>query len=105
MLDGGHGHAELDAVADVAVQVAVEEAGVEGEISSEPLGQYIYWKRRSKHFRLCQVDVYRLSVQHQLASWPEQGQRKTDWFSVADAADRVLEPALGDLIRRLPEEV
>jgi 8-oxo-dGTP pyrophosphatase MutT (NUDIX family) len=90
---------------EAAAREALEEAGVEGEISSKPLGRYSYWKRKSKHFQLCQVDVYRLAVQRQLASWREQGQREARWFGVSEAADRVLEPALADLIRRLPQEI
>jgi 8-oxo-dGTP pyrophosphatase MutT (NUDIX family) len=90
---------------EAAAQEAVEEAGVEGEISRKPLGRYSYWKRKSDHFQLCQVDVFGLSVQRQLKNWRERGQREARWFDVAEAADRVLEPALADLIRRLPEEV
>jgi 8-oxo-dGTP pyrophosphatase MutT (NUDIX family) len=90
---------------EAAAQEAKEEAGVEGEISPKPLGRYSYWKRKSDHFLLCQVDVYCLAVKRQLKSWREQAQRQARWFGVAEAADRVLEPALADLIRRLPQEV
>src|SRR5690606_20329418 len=45
-----------------AAQEAVEEAGVKGEIESESLGHYDYWKRRAAHFDLCRVEVYPLKV-------------------------------------------
>lgn len=88
-----------------AAQEAEEEAGVKGEIKNKPLGSYDYWKRRAAHFDLCQVNVYPLEVSKQLKSWREKGQRQAQWFGVEDAAHQVLEPALADLIRSLPEHV
>lgn len=88
-----------------AAQEAVEEAGVRGEIQDKPLGHYDYWKRRAKHFDLCRVDVYPLEVSKQLASWREKDQREARWFDVEEAAHQVLEPALAELIRSLPEHV
>jgi 8-oxo-dGTP pyrophosphatase MutT (NUDIX family) len=90
---------------DAAAQEALEEAGVEGKVARHPLGQYTYWKRKSDHFALYKVDVYGLKVRRQLDTWPEQGQRDLQWVDVALAPDRILEPALADLIRRLPEEL
>jgi 8-oxo-dGTP pyrophosphatase MutT (NUDIX family) len=88
-----------------AKQEAVEEAGVKGEIRDEPLGHYDYWKRRAAHFDLCRVAVYPLAVSKQLKSWREKGQRDLRWFGVEEAARLVLEPALANLIRSLPEHV
>jgi 8-oxo-dGTP pyrophosphatase MutT (NUDIX family) len=88
-----------------AAQEAVEEAGVKGEIAHKPLGHYSYWKRRSDHFVLYKVEVFGLEVQEQLATWPEKSQRNAQWFDAATAADRVLEPALSDLIRELPDQL
>ncbi len=88
-----------------AAQEAVEEAGVKGEIKQKPLGHYDYWKRRASHFDLCRVDVYPLEVSKQLSSWREKGQRDARWFEVEEAAHQVLEPALAELIRSLPEHV
>ncbi|MBZ6078641.1 NUDIX hydrolase [Microvirga puerhi] len=85
-----------------AAQEAAEEAGVKGEIRQTPIGHYEYWKRRTEHFDLCRVDVYPLAVSKQLKSWREKGQREAQWFDVEDAAYRVLEPALAELIRGLP---
>ncbi|MGO4704856.1 NUDIX hydrolase [Microvirga sp. 2MCAF38] len=81
---------------------AAEEAGVKGAIKHKPLGYYEYWKRRTEHFDLCRVDVYPLEVSKQLKTWREKGQREQQWFDVEEAAHHVLEPALAELIRRLP---
>ena len=88
-----------------AAQEAEEEAGVKGEIKSEPLGSYDYWKRRAAHFDLCRVNVYPLAVSKQLKSFREKGQRKAQWFAVEEAAHQVLEPALAEIIRNLPQHV
>jgi len=90
---------------EAAAQEALEEAGVEGKVARTPLGRYTYWKRKSDHFALYEVDVYSLKVSRQLTDWPERNQRDQQWFDVRLASDRVLEPALAQLIRRLPEEL
>jgi 8-oxo-dGTP pyrophosphatase MutT (NUDIX family) len=90
---------------EAAAQEALEEAGVEGKVARTPLGRYTYWKRKSDHFALYEVDVYSLEVSRQLADWPERDQRDQQWFDIRLAPDRVLEPALAQLIRRLPEEL
>jgi 8-oxo-dGTP pyrophosphatase MutT (NUDIX family) len=90
---------------EAAAQEAREEAGVEGSIARKPLGHYTYWKRKADHFALYKVEVFGLEVERQLQSWPEQGQRRQQWFDPVIASDRVLEPALADLILRLPDEI
>jgi 8-oxo-dGTP pyrophosphatase MutT (NUDIX family) len=90
---------------EAAAQEALEEAGVEGKVARTPLGHYTYWKRKSDYFALYNVDVYSLKVRRQLANWPERGQRDQQWFELGLASDRVLEPALAELILRLPEEL
>lgn len=88
-----------------AATEAEEEAGVKGHVQSKPLGHYIYWKRRDSFFDLCRVDVYPLKVSKQLKGWKEKKQRASRWFDVHEAARQVLEPALADLIRILPESL
>jgi 8-oxo-dGTP pyrophosphatase MutT (NUDIX family) len=84
-----------------AAKEAEEEAGVVGRILKEPIGSYSYWKRRAAHFELCQVKVYLLQVDGQLPTWREKDQRQLQWFSLREAADRVEEPGLGELIAGL----
>ncbi len=87
---------------EAASKEAREEAGVVGTVGREPVGVYLYWKRRVAHFDLCRVSVYLLAVERQLKKWREKGQRESAWFSVDQAANLVDEPGLSDLIRRLP---
>ena len=88
-----------------AAQEAVEEAGVKGSVSNTPIGRYVYWKRRTRDFVLCEVNVYPLRVLKQLKTWPEQGQRQLRWFTPDEAAHQIEEPDLAELIRELPQHV
>jgi 8-oxo-dGTP pyrophosphatase MutT (NUDIX family) len=86
---------------DAAAQEAREEAGIIGRVHDSPVGTYTYWKRQSDHIELCEVSVYLLEVKAQLSKWREKGQRELDWLPVAQAAERVDEPGLRDIIRRV----
>ena len=80
---------------------AFEEAGVKGNVSRAPVGSYNYVKIIGPGFALaCTVDVYPLEVKKQLKTWPEQSQRERLWLSASEAANRVAEPALADILRR-----
>ncbi len=86
-----------------AAREAIEEAGVLGQISDQPIGTYHYDKRLADgSSMLCAVEVFLLKVEQQLASWPEQTQRQTRWFSVLDAAGAVHEPELSIIISSAP---
>lgn len=86
---------------EAAAREALEEAGLVGGVAKKPIGHYSYWKRRPDSFLLCNVAVFPLAVDRQLPSWPEQHQRRSQWFSQQDASDLVDEPALGAIIRNL----
>jgi 8-oxo-dGTP pyrophosphatase MutT (NUDIX family) len=88
-----------------AAQEAVEEAGVKGAIGSTPIGQYQYWKRRTRDFVLCEVNVYPLQVSKHLKTWAERGQRELRWFTPEEAALHIEEPELAELIRDLPRRL
>jgi hypothetical protein len=45
------------------------------------------------------VSVYLLAVTEELAHWPESQQRERAWFTPAEAADRLDEPELRNLLR------
>ena len=77
---------------------AVEEAGLLGAISSEPIGQYVYAKRFSGAKQVCRVEVFSLRVLRQRENWPEKHQRNTQWFPADEAAAMVSDPGLGQLI-------
>lgn len=88
--------------AESAAQEAFEEAGILGELGSEPLGTYRYGKRkRSGALIPAEVHLFRLDVREELADWPERGQRERRWFEVHAAAAAVDEPELQALIRSL----
>ena len=79
---------------------AEEEAGVVGAVCPTPLGSYRYRKRKGSGASLmADVDVFPLSVTHELSDWKEKGQRQRRWFSLSEASQAVDEPDLRDLIR------
>ena len=86
---------------DAAAQEAFEEAGVKGSVSGKPIGAYNYTKIIGPGFALiCTVDVYPLEVKKRLKDWPEKSQRERLWLAPAEAALRVAEPELADILRR-----
>jgi 8-oxo-dGTP pyrophosphatase MutT (NUDIX family) len=87
--------------AAAAALEAFEEAGVKGSVSSRPIGSYNYTKIIGPGFALvCSVNVYPLEVKKQLKAWPEKSQRARLWLSPSEAANRVAEPALAEILRR-----
>jgi len=82
--------------AAAAAQEAFEEAGLDGVIAEQPLGEYEYLKRlKSGAARSVKVDVYALEVTGEHATWPEKGQRTLQWMTPVEAALGVQEPELG----------
>ena len=77
---------------------ALEEAGLVGVISEKPLGRYQFWKRQDAHWALADVTVFVLSVNEQVETFKEKGQRDIKAFSFEDAAETVYEPGLSALI-------
>lgn len=84
-----------------AAKEAWEEAGLRGEVSSEPVGYYAYEKWGSK----CEVAVFLMRVDAVLDDWPESTWRKRVWLSAPRAAERVEEAALASLLRTAPQLV
>jgi 8-oxo-dGTP pyrophosphatase MutT (NUDIX family) len=84
---------------ELAAKEAFEEAGLVGKVEREPVGTYRYEKRLHGGRTVpCEVGVYPLWVERQLDDWLERGQRKTQWFTLAQAALAVDE---GDLVTLL----
>jgi 8-oxo-dGTP pyrophosphatase MutT (NUDIX family) len=86
--------------AEAAAQEALEEAGIEGEIAAEAIGEFRYLKvlkRRAP--RWYRVSVHPLRVERELDTWDEAHERDRAWFGRETAADLVAEPDLRDLIR------
>ena len=86
---------------EAAAREALEEAGITGKIGKKPIGRYTYEKQFKRHSDHCEVIVYPLAFERQLPVWREQGQRLIGWFPVPEAAARVQEPGLRDIILSL----
>ena len=85
-----------------AAREAFEEAGVMGAVAKRAVGSFSYHKRlKSGAVVLCDVHVFPLEVRRQSKRWPEKQERVVKWLSASQAAEKVDEPRLGQIIRRL----
>lgn len=88
--------------AQTAAREAFEEAGLGGQVSKRPIGEFDYGKKLDNgRVQACRVEVYGLEQYIQHPEWPEQGQRRLQWFTVREAAEAVEEPDLKRIIRNL----
>ena len=85
--------------AESAAREAWEEAGLVGQISTAPVGWYAY----RKWDRVRWVEVFLLRVDMMLDDWPEAKLRDRQWLSLAEAATRINQERLREIIMRLPE--
>ena len=86
----------------LAAREAFEEAGVIGAIGKRALGSFSYEKRLKNGKMIeCKVRVFPLEVKRQRKRWPEKQERKVKWLSGPKAAEKVKEPMLSEIIRRL----
>ena len=87
-----------------AAREAFEEAGVVGAVARRPVGSFAYRKRlRSGRVVVCEVQVFPLKVREQTKQWPERREREIKWLSIRKAVERVREPQLRTIIRRLAQ--
>lgn len=101
VLPKGHAEKHLSGP-ELAAKEAFEEAGVIGRVGKTPLGSYHYAKLLAPGVaRDSLVQVFPLAVSVILESWPEQEQRERRWFTLAQAAMLVDEPALMAMLLRL----
>ena len=85
----------------LAEREAFEEAGVAGQIGSQPVGNFTYTKRLHLFSWVrCRVDVYLLHADRQHLSWPEQESRKFIWVEPSQAVKLVKEPQLANVLRK-----
>lgn len=85
---------------------AEEEAGVRGAACPVSIGSFRYRKtRKSGASLMVDVDVYPISVNEELADWPEATARERRWFPLAEAAERVEEADLKKLIEHFRPQV
>ena len=81
-----------------AAREAREEAGVEGEVSAEPVGSYRSWKMRGIRRTVIEVEMYPLRVERQLEKWREKGERYRHWVTLPEARRLVSQKPLVELI-------
>ncbi len=86
---------------------AFEEAGIKGDLLPEPIGSYRYNKHMGARGDdvLCEVTVFPMRSVTQLKDWPERSKRRLRWFDRAQAASRVEEEDLADLIVNMPTSI
>lgn len=84
---------------EVAEREAYEEAGVKGRVHKPAAGYYLYKKRMDHGLKISvKVQVHALEVDDLCKHFPEEGTRKLEWVGYEEAASRVAEPTLKDLI-------
>ena len=89
-----------------AAREAWEEAGIAGDVSADSMGAYGYDKRLNDDtIRHCAAEVFAMEVIEQRDTWPEQHQRRREWFGVEQAIERVAEPELRVLMQKLREQL
>jgi 8-oxo-dGTP pyrophosphatase MutT (NUDIX family) len=87
---------------DSAAREAMEEAGLAGRIRKRSIGLYHYEKRLADGSAVsCAVQTFAFEVEEQFTSWPEQDERRTQWFELQRAAAAVQEPELSSIILKL----
>jgi 8-oxo-dGTP pyrophosphatase MutT (NUDIX family) len=85
-----------------AAREAFEEAGVVGSVGRRAVGSFSYEKRMKNGASVeCEVRVFPLEVKRQKEEWPEKQQRRVKWLSASKAAEKVKDPTLSAIIRRI----
>lgn len=86
---------------ECALTEAFEEAGVFGRLIDRCIGYYSYRKvLSSKSDVPCVVAVYPVAVLSLRDRFPESDERSRKWFLPAEAAEKVAEPELQEILRR-----
>lgn len=87
-------------LAQNAAREAFEEAGVTGRIEARAAGHYHYLKQKRDGGGVpCRVDVFALKVTRLHDEWPERGIRRMEWMAPDQAAARIGEPGLREILR------
>jgi hypothetical protein len=78
-----------------------DEAGIEGDLLSPPMGSY----RFRKWGGICDVNVFAMAVTRMIESWPEATMRRRWRMDYRQAARKCKHAKLGALILKLPTRV
>ncbi len=77
---------------------AYEEAGLTGTMHPNSIGAYSYDKPLDDSVTPVMVMVYALHVTDAAKTWPEKKQRKRAWMSPKQAAAKLQEPGLRQIV-------
>lgn len=89
-------------LARAALQEAWEEAGITGRVSAEPIGSFRYVKAGDDGLGAqFEVRVFTVQTAAQAESYPEAGKRERIWLEPDDAAEKVQEKGLKQILRGL----
>ncbi len=85
-----------------AAKEALEEAGVDGEVSSQPLGSYDY----EKWGATCVVNVYPLAVKSLVSDEAWEGEsRQCRWLPAQEASVYLKQRELGQMVQQLAQQL
>jgi len=90
---------------EVAAWETFEEAGIEGEIETQPIGSYRAIKASPIRRTVIEVAMYPLRMTRQLDEWPEKGNRHRHWVILAEAKRLLYDPTLVQMATRLAQRV
>lgn len=76
---------------------ALEEAGIDGIVSEERLGEYVYRKWNGD----CRVQVFGMQVTDVLEHWDEEDERRRRWVPLRQARQLVDSRDLRTILERL----
>jgi 8-oxo-dGTP pyrophosphatase MutT (NUDIX family) len=81
----------------IALQESWEEAGLAGILRPDPIGTFLY----EKAGLICHVVVFQLDVTQAADDWPERAIRERCWLPLLQAAGRVEDVGLREILRGL----
>jgi len=90
---------------EVAAHETFEEAGIEGEIESQPIGSYRTVKTSPIRRTVVEVAMYPLRMTRQLDEWPEKGNRHRHWVILPEAKRLLSDPALVEMAVKLAQRI
>jgi 8-oxo-dGTP pyrophosphatase MutT (NUDIX family) len=83
-----------------ALKEAFEEAGISGQIETDPIGNYSY----EKWGGVCKVKVYPCLVKKVYDEWPEQNIRQRSWYFAQSAWDNIQNVELKKIVEKFIAE-
>ena len=88
-----------------AAQEALEEAGVDGDVETTPIGTYRDMKTVGIRRVPIEVDLYALRLVRQLDDWPEKNSRHRHWVILPDAKRLLSDARMADLAAVLDRRI